>query len=165
MKGIALSTIALFLIAIVSISVLISFIGVNIPEVLKEGYCSIFLGLAGLLPLPESYKPSPPSFCKSLREVQQLAYIESSQPDRISFDIASYIVACWERTGRINMGQNFNCYEVVIKRIDGVVNETSVKSQLPENYKNLMSWQAGEIKTPKSIGILYNATQKLIVVV
>jgi len=165
MKGIALSTIALFLIAIVSITVLISFVGVNIPRILKEGYCSIVQGLVGFLPLPESYKPSLPPFCKPFSVFQQLVYIESSQPARISFDTASYVMACWERTGRINMGQNTNCYEVVIKRIDGTVNEASVKSQLPENYKNLMSWQAGEITTPKSIGIFYNATQKLIVVV
>lgn len=165
MKGIALSTIALFLIAIVSITILISFTSVNIPQALKEGYCSMVQGFIGFLPLPESYKPSLPTYCKPSSTFQQVVYIESSNPERISFEIASYVMACWEKTGRLNIGQNTNCYELVIKKIEGAVNEASVKSQLPEKYKNLMNWQAGEVMTPKSIGIFYDATQKLIVVV
>lgn len=165
MKGIAISTIAIFLIAIVSITVLISFTGINIPQAMKEGYCLMLQGLAGLLPLPESSNPSLPSYCRSSIVIQQTVYIESPYPDRISFDIASYVMSCWEKTGRINLGQNMDCFEVVIRRIQGTVNGTSVKSQLPEDYKNLLSWQAGEVTAPKSIAIFYNATQKLIVVV
>ncbi|MEM7814682.1 MAG: hypothetical protein QXK48_03895 [Candidatus Aenigmatarchaeota archaeon] len=164
MKGIALSTIALFLIAIVSITVLISFVGINVPNALKEGYCSMVQGLAGFLPLPEAFKPSLPSFCKP-SIAQNLVYIESSEPERISFEIASYVMACWEMTGKINVGQNTNCYEIVIKRIEGKVDENSVRSQLPGNYKQLMEWRAGEIITSKSIGIFYNSTSKLVVVV
>lgn len=165
MKGIALSTIALFLIAIISITVLISFVGVNIPEALKSGYCSMVQGFVGLLPMPESSKPSLPLFCKPSSAIQQVVYIESSLPDRISFDVASYILACWERTGKLNVGQDTNCYEIVIKGIDGVINETTVKSQLPTAYKDKIDWQAGDVSTPKSLGVFYNSTQKLIVVV
>ena len=165
MKGIALSTIALFLIAIVSIVVLISFIGGNMPQALKSGYCSMIRGLIGLLPLPESLKPSLPLYCEPFSVVQQMYYTESSNPDRISFDIAAYVMACWEKTGSINMGQDTNCYEIVIKRIDGIVNGDIIKSQLPEKYKGILGWQAGDVATPKSIGIFYNATQKLIVVI
>jgi hypothetical protein len=164
MKAIALETIAFFLIAIVSIMVLISFVGVNIPQALKQGYCSLVQGFLGFLPLPESLKPSLPAFCKQ-QALQQTVYIETELPERISFEIAAYVIACWEKTGRINLGQNSYCYEVVIKRISGTVNETTVKEQIPENYKDILNWQAGDITTPKSIGIYYNATEKLIWVV
>ncbi|MEM5829287.1 MAG: hypothetical protein QW040_00435 [Candidatus Aenigmatarchaeota archaeon] len=164
MKGIALSTIALFLIAIVSITVLISFVGSNIPNALKESYCSIVQGLIGFLPLSATFRPSLPPFCRQ-SPTQNLVYIESSNPEKISFDIASYVMACWEITGKINVGQNINCYELVIKRIEGSVNESSVKSQLPRDYKQIMEWKANEITTPKSIGIFYNSTSKLIMVV
>jgi hypothetical protein len=164
MKGIALETIAVFLIAVVSITLLISFIGVNIPQALKAGYCSLFQGLLGFLPLPEASKPSLPSFCKQSSS-QQLVYTESELPDRISFDLAAYIIACWEKTGRINLGQNMNCYEVVIKRISGTINETTVKEKMPDNYKNILNWKAGEVNSPKSLGIYYNSTEKSITVV
>jgi hypothetical protein len=164
MKAIALETIAFFLIAIVSIMVLISFVGINIPQALKQGYCSLAQGLLGFLPLPESLKPSLPAFCKQ-QAVQQTVYIEAELPERISFEIAAYTIACWEKTGKINLGQNSYCYEVVIKRISGIVNESTVKDQMPDNYKNILNWQAGEISSPKTIGIYYNSTEKLIWVV
>ncbi|MEM5853189.1 MAG: hypothetical protein QW228_02310 [Candidatus Aenigmatarchaeota archaeon] len=164
MKGIAISTIALFLIAIASIVVLISFVGTNLPAALKELYCSLFQGIAGFLPLPEYMKSSPPSFCKST-QIQKVFYIEASDPERISFEIASHVLACWEITGKIGVDQNTNCYEIVIKRINGIVDEDSVKSNLPKDYKGIMKWEAGEITTPKSIGIFYNSTSKLITVI
>jgi hypothetical protein len=164
MKAIALETIAFFLIAIVSIMVLISFVGINIPQALKQGYCSLAQGFLGFLPLPESLKPSLPTFCKQ-QAVQQTVYIEAELPERISFEIAAYTIACWEKTGKINLGQNSYCYEVVIKRISGIVNESTVKDQMPDNYKNILNWQAGEISSPKSIGIYYNSTEKLIWVI
>ncbi len=164
MKGIALETIALFFIAIVSIVLLISFMGFNVPKALREGYCYIARGLLGFLPLPEHAKPSLPHFCKETI-YQQLIYIESELADRISYEIASYVMACWEKTGRIGMAQNANCFEIVIRRVNGVVNENSVKANLPERYRDLMSWRAGEIDRPKSLGIIYDAGQKLVVVV
>jgi hypothetical protein len=143
---------------------LISFVGLNIPQALQQGYCSLAQGFIGFLPLPESLKPSLPSFCKK-QPAQQTAYIEAELPDRISFEIAAYTIACWEKTGKINLGQNYYCYEVVIKRIKGIVNETTVKEQIPNDYKDILNWQAGEISSPKSIGIYFNATEKLIWVV
>jgi len=81
MKAIALETIAFFLIAIVSIMVLISFVGINIPQALKQGYCSLAQGFLGFLPLPESLKPSLPAFCKQ-QAVQQTVYIEAELPEK-----------------------------------------------------------------------------------
>lgn len=164
MEGIALETIALFIIAIFSIVVLISFVGINVPQALQKGYCSLFQGIFGFLPLPESLKPSQPTFCKHQAQ-QQIVYIEAEMPDKISFEVAAYVIACWERTGKINIGQNSYCYEAVIKRIVGTVNETTVKQQIPENYKDILNWQAGEITSPKSIGIYYNSTERRIWVV
>lgn len=165
MKAIALSTIAVFLIAIASIVVLISFLTTNLPEALRQGYCSISRSLLGFLPLPDYLKPNLPSFCKSDYVLQRVVYIETSNPDRISFEVASYVMACWEQTGRINLNKNVNCYEVVIRRIEGFVDEVSVKSQLPDEYKNLMEWQAGIVDVPKSLGIIYDANKKLVVVI
>jgi len=165
MKAIALSTIAIFIIAVASIVILISFLTTNFPEALKQAYCSLSRSLLGFLPLPEHLRPSLPTFCKSDYVLQRVVYIESSNPDRISFEIAAHVIACWEQTGKISLNKNANCYEVVIKRVEGVVDETSVKSQLPNEYKNLMEWQAGFVDREKSLGIFYDASKKIVVVV
>ena len=165
MKGIALSTIALFIIAIVSIILLISFVGVNLSPALKKGYCDIVRGFVGMLPLPEHMKPSLPVFCAGAATYQQVVTIEAETADRIAYEIAAYSLACWKITGEINVGQNTNCYELVLKRISGEVTKEKVVAQLPAGYRNKIDWQAGSITTAKSIGIYYNATSKLIVVV
>jgi hypothetical protein len=165
MKGIALSTIALFVIAIVSIILLILFIGVNVSPAIKKGYCDMFRGFSGLLPLSENMKPSLPSFCAEPVGYQQVVTIESGDPDRIAYEIAAHSLACWKITGEINVGQNTNCFELILKRIYGDVTKEKVIANLPEDYRNSIDWQAGAIKTTKSIGIYYNATSKLIVVI
>jgi hypothetical protein len=165
MKGIALSTIALFIIAIVSIILLIIFVGVNLSPAIKKGYCDFLRGFAGLLPLPEHMKPSLPPFCAGAEVYQQVIYIETNDPNRIAYEIAAHSLACWKATGEVNVGQNINCYELVLKRISGSVESTDVIGNLPAGYENIIDWQAGSITTPKSIGIYYDATSKLIVVV
>jgi hypothetical protein len=165
MKGIAISTIFLFLIAIVSIILLISFVGGNLPSSLKQGYCFIVQGLGGFLPLPEHMKPSLPSFCSIGRTFQEIIIIEAEDPDKVSYEIASHTLACWEITGKIKKGQNTNCFELVLKRLNKEVTREMVIEKLPEDYRNRIDWQIDSINTPKSIGIYYDADNQLIVVV
>jgi hypothetical protein len=165
MKGIALSTIALFIIAIISIILLIIFVGTNVSPAVKKGYCDIVRGLAGLLPLPEHMKPPLPSFCTSSAVYQQVVNIEAEDSDRIAFEIGAYCLACWEKTGKVGVSGNTNCFELVLKRISGEVTREKVIAKLEESYRNKIDWRAGSITTAKSIGIYYNATSKLIVVV
>lgn len=165
MKGIVLATIALFIIAIVGIIILITFVAVNLSPAVKNGYCDIVRGFSGLLPLPEYMKPSLPSFCVSGVTYQQVITLETGDPDSIAYEIAAESLACWKTTGEINIGQNANCYELVLKRVNSAVTEQMVIANLPTDYKDIIDWQAGSITTPKSIGIYYNATSKLIVVI
>lgn len=165
MKGIALSTVALFIIAIVSIIILIGFVGANFPPAIKKGYCDTVRGFIGLLPLPEYMKPSLPAFCVDKNLFQQLVTIETGNPDRIAYEIAAHSMACWKITGKIGIGQNTNCFELVLKRVNGEVVVDDVLRNLPSEYRNKIDWQAGIITTPKSIGIYYNASSKLIVIV
>jgi len=165
MKGIALSTIALFLLAIVSIIILIMFIGTNFSTTIKKGYCYVVRGLTGILPLPESMKPPLPGFCTDSVDYQCVVAIEGDDPDRIAYEIASYSLACWKKTGEINVGMDKNCCELILKRVSGQVTNETVVAQLPTDYKNKIDWQAGVITTPKSIGIYYNSTSNLVVVV
>jgi hypothetical protein len=163
MKAIAISTIAVFLIAIVSIMILISFVGGQLPPALKKGYCNTIRGLVGLLPLPESMKPSLPPYCTT-EGGQNVVTIESGDVNKISYEIAARALACWEQTGKIGLGQDRNCYEIVLKRVDGEVTRENVTSYM-KNYENIIDWQIGNITEPKSVGIFYNSTGKTIGVV
>lgn len=165
MKGIALSVIALFILAIVSIIILILFVGTNLSPAMKKGYCDIVRGFTGLLPLPEQSKPPLPSFCMETSTPQRTYTIEAGDPDKIAYEIAAYSLACWKITGEINVGQNTNCFELILKKVNGDVTKEKVLANLPEEYRNKTDWQAGVISTAKSIGIYYNATNKSIVVV
>lgn len=163
MKGFTISIIVYFVIAIVSISLLMIYMGTNVPQSLRGIYCSFTLGISGILPLPESMRISVPQYCKSnVVPVETTYTIESSDPQFISNKIAQYVVACWEIGGNVNVGQSKSCYEIIIKRINGEVTEQSVKSFLPDQYKNIMWWRIGTIKDPKSVGIGYDANTRTI---
>jgi hypothetical protein len=164
MKGIAISTVALFIIAIFVVVLLIIFIGSNFSPALRSAYCSFLKGLRGFLPLPESLRPGLPAYCKE-EVYSHTYYIESSQPDRIAYDVASYVLACWEITGKVDLKVNRTCSEVVIKRIEGSFNESLVKDKLPDNYKDILEWRASTIDKPKSLGIFYEYPRKKVVVV
>jgi hypothetical protein len=53
----------------------------------------------------------------------------------------------------------------VLKKVKQEITVKDVMEKLPLNYRDKINWQAGEISTPKSIGIYYNATEKLVWVV
>ena len=163
MKGIAISTIALFVIAIVSITILIAFFSSNLRPALRKGYCSIMLSLLGFLPIPEHLRPSLPPYCKPI-ESQKMVVIESSIPQRIAFEIASHVLACWKMTGEIGVTEDTYCYELVIRRLDGSVSKDDVMAELPSEYKDIVLWSAGTISTPKSLGIYYNQSEGKVVV-
>ena len=163
MKGIALSTIALFIIAIVSITILIAFFSSNLQPALRKGYCSIMLSLLGFLPIPEHSKPPLPPYCKPV-ESQRIVVIESSVPERIAFEIASHALACWKMTGEVGVSEDMYCYELVIKRLDGSVSEEEVLTELPSEYRDVILWNAGTITMPKSLGVYYNQSEGKVVI-
>lgn len=166
MKGIAISTLFLFILAMVSIVLLISFIGVTVSPAIRKGYCDILRGFTGLLPLPEYAKPALPSYCTAATtNYQQVVIIEGDDPDKIASDIAAYSLACWKTTGEINLGQDSSCYELDLKRVSGQVTKENVTAKLDTDYKNKIDWQTGTITAPKAIGIYYNSTSKLIMVI
>jgi hypothetical protein len=164
MKGIAISTVALFIIAIFTVTLLIIFIGSNISPALKNAYCSLVIALRGFLPLPESLRPGLPAYCK--KEVYpNTYYIESNEPDRIAYEIASHILACWTITGKVELKANRTCSEVVVKRIEGIVDSNLVKSKLPENYQDIFEWRSSVIDRPMSLGIFYEYPSKKVIIV
>ncbi len=164
MKGIALSTIAYILIAIVAIALLITYIGLQISPSLRKIYCNFLSGLNSFLPLPSALKPSLPEFCE-IPQTFQTIIIESGDVNYISRKIAEYSLACWSITAKIELETDKTCYEIVLKRVDNKVMKDNVTYQLPPDYRDIIDWKVGDIEMPKSIGIYYNATSKLIEVV
>jgi hypothetical protein len=164
MRGLALTTIAYFILAIVTIVLIIALISNRISPAIRKAYCSVIRGLRAFLPLPSHMKPDMPIYCESTGSVSpKTIEVEATIPDRIAFQIASYVLACWEQTGKFNMGQNNICYELIIGRVDGEVNKDMVNQTLvEEGYPNLLEWKLDKIIVAKSIGVSYNSTSKKI---
>ncbi|MEM5843935.1 MAG: hypothetical protein QW841_01690 [Candidatus Aenigmatarchaeota archaeon] len=164
MKGIALTTVAYILIAIVAISVLITFIGLQFSPSLRKIYCNFLSGLNSFLPLPASLRPSLPEFCE-VSQGFQTVILEGGNVTFISRKIAEYSLACWSTTAKVGLETDMTCYEIVLKRLDGKVTKDDVTSFLPPDYRDIIEWKIGDIETPKSVGIYYNATTSKIEVV
>jgi hypothetical protein len=167
MKGdIALPTIGYFVIALVTIVLVLTLVGTKISPSVKNAYCSFIRGLREFLPLPSHMKLPLPSYC----EVEGTVYIEtktieSRNPDNIEFLIASYVLACWEKTGKLDVGQNTLCYELILNGANQPgVTQNGVDQKLSnEGYSSIMTWKIeSPLTESKSIGISYNSTSKRI---
>lgn len=114
-----------------------------------------------ILPLPPSFKPTLPIYCQENITILETKTIESSDPAYVAKMIAAYIVACWEKTGKINIGHDVACFELILS--SGVdkpgVSSSDVESiLLDEGYPIFISWFADSPLTRKtSIVISYNA--------
>ncbi|MBU5688678.1 MAG: hypothetical protein KQA41_00405 [Candidatus Aenigmarchaeota archaeon] len=161
MKGIALSTLAYIILALISLIVVLSLIGNKIYPSLQDAYCKILIGVKSVLPLPTHMKTDLPMFCNKEDNENKILTEEiyTGDPDRIAFAIASYILACWEKASKID--DNILCYEIVLKNLDGIVTEDMIKEKLGD-YSSILKWNVGDIQQPKSIGIFYNAEEKII---
>lgn len=169
-KGIALEMIAYVTIALVGLILVFMLIGSKISPAVRNINCKIMLGLRGLLPLPKYLKPPLPAYCsETIDVVMEECIIYSKNPERVAFELAAHVLACWEKTGKINLGQDKLCYECYIQYgVDGSVSENMVKDDLKEygtGYENILDWKAGSISTKTSVGIRYNSTSKLIEVI
>lgn len=167
MKGIALSTVAYMILAIVAISLLIMLIGIRVSPTLRKAYCSSIQGINSVLPLPSNLKPSLPIYCASdVSIISETIELNTNIPEKISFEIASHVAACWQKTGAANFARSQLCYEIIIYGVNGMVTENSVRSILEkENYQDILLWKVGDISSAKSIAIMYNPGVKKIEVV
>lgn len=168
MKGITIATIGYFIIALVTIILIISLIGTKISPAVRNFYCSFSRGLKGILPLPEYMKPPLPSYCRMNGNGGfQTVIIENMDPKDIEFKMAAHILACWEKTGRLNKGQNTLCYELVLRRTpSGDVTKDGVNQTLVEEGFDNLDWKTDDtISSTRSIGISYNSDDKTIEVV
>jgi len=163
-KGIALSTIAYFILAIATIALIVGLIGNKIYPSMKNTFCNIYQGVRGILPLPSAWKPDVPLYCQKEREVYlETIEIASTNPDRVAFEIAAYCLACWEKTAKVNLGQSVVCYELVIGSVSGEVTQDMVIGKIEESGQTIdLSWKVGIINGPKSIGISYNSNERKI---
>jgi len=169
MKGITIAAIGYFIIAFVTIILIIGLIGTKFSPAIRNFYCSFSRGLRGILPLPEHMKPPLPSYCRLDGNGEfQTVIIEDRYPEDIEFKIAAYCLACWERTGRLNKGQSIICYELVLKRtpLGDVMKDNVNQTLVDEGYPTILEWKTGSIiNSARSIGISYNADSKKIEVV
>ena len=171
MKGIALETIAYFMIALATIVLIFMLIGTKITPAIKNAYCNFVRGIRLILPLPTYMRPPLPTYCEKNATIYvKTILIDSDQPDTIEFLIASYVTSCWEQTGKLDVGQNVLCYELVLKnKPTGNVEREKVEEKIvsgwPE-YSDIMDWKTDDpINQIKSIGITYDSTNKKIEVV
>ena len=170
MKGIALETIAYFVIALATIIFIFMIVEDKIAPAVKSAYCHFVRGINLILPLPSYMRPPLPTYCEKNNTIYiQTEVIETTDPSRIEFLIASHVIACWEKTGRLDVGQNTLCYELVLKKdpdSPGVLKNKVNGTLVGENYPSLMNWKTDDIiSNKKSIGISYNSTSKKIEVV
>jgi len=169
MKGITIAAIGYFIIAFVTVILIISLIGTKISPAVRKFYCSFSRGLRGILPLPEHMKPTLPSYCRlDGNGGFQTVIIEDRDPEDIEFKIAAYCLACWERTGRLNKGQDTVCYELVLRRtpLSDVTKDGVNQTLVDEGYPRILDWKTDDtISSTRSIGISYNSTSKKIEVV
>jgi len=160
MKGLALETIAYFIIALVTIIIILTLIGTKLSPAIRNAYCSFVRGLRNLL-------PPLPSYCIPESTPFKTEIIESNQAVPYVRDhLAAYIIACWETTRKLNVGQDKICYEVVLRNnLDIPLTQADVSSVLTqENYnpENILTWKADTIQEKGSIAISYNSTSKKI---
>jgi hypothetical protein len=169
MKGIALETIAYFMIALVTIILIFSLVGTKITPAIKNAYCNFVRGIRLILPLPNYMRPPLPTYCEKNATVYlETKLIETDVPDRIEFMIASYVIACWEKTGKLEVGQNTLCYELIMKRKPtGDVERTNIENLVNKEYSGIMEWKfsVDRIVDATSIGITYNSTNMKIEVI
>ncbi|MBU5690178.1 MAG: hypothetical protein QXM68_03490 [Candidatus Aenigmatarchaeota archaeon] len=164
MKGIALSVIAYMILSLVVLIVILSLIGNKIYPAAKEGYCKFVIGIRSVLPLPTHMKTDIPTICqKTERIYPETIEILSGDPLRISFNIAAYSQACWERTSNQNYNKDVLCYELVLRRVDSAVTYQMVQNYLGTNSNILLTFN--DITAPRSIGIIYNHQQNKIQVI
>jgi len=167
MKGIVLPTIAYFLIAFATIVLIISLINLKFSPSIKHAYCSFLRSLRTLLPLPSYMRPSLPSYCAEELTVK-VREIEADDPEKISFLIASYIVACWKETGELNLKKNVTCYELVLTNVKppGVLKDDVNRTLTEEGYGDILVWRREDvIAKPTSLIISYNSTNKKVEVI
>jgi len=168
MKGITLAAIGYFIIAFVTIILIIGIIGTKVSPSIKNFYCSFSRGLRGILPLPEHMKPGLPSYCRfDGNGGIVVVIIEDRDPDIIEYKIAAYCLACWEITGELNKGQDKICYELVLRRDPwDEVKEGDVIKELEKEKFDDIEWKTDDtIISTRSIGIRYNAESKKIEVI
>ncbi|OGI15079.1 hypothetical protein A3K63_03800 [Candidatus Micrarchaeota archaeon RBG_16_49_10] len=166
MKGLALESIAYMILALVSIALIIMIVTGRLGPAAKSAYCNFLKGLKSLLPLPAHMRTSMPAYCTQEVAGIEPVVINSRDSAAISRDLAAYIAACWAKTGKVNMGKDFLCYEVTIKYVDSQVTEDSVLQVLvDEGFPNFpLLWLAGNIDSPKVLSVGYEADIQRIVV-
>lgn len=169
MKGLALEMMAYFVIALIGVIVLFMFVTGRLSTAMRNAYCKLLAGISGLLPIPRHLKPSLPSYCVPERVVMEECVIRSRDPNAIAFQLASHVIACWKKTGEINVGQDKLCYECYVEYgVNGVVTKDMVVSYLLEyssKYGSIMDWKIDGIAEKTSVGIKYNAVTKLVEVI
>lgn len=167
MKGLAIESIAYMVLAIVAILLIIMLISGKIAPATTSAYCKFIKGLKSILPLPPHLKTPLPAFCQDDGVTPLETHeILMSDPERIAYEISAYLVACWEETGKVNRGRDILCYELIIGNVDGSVTESDVLLILEkEGFREFpLTWNTGEIKSAKSIGVKYDSNAKKIVV-
>lgn len=148
------------ILAIITLVILLSLIGNKIYPALKETYCAIIRGMRMILPLPTELKTDVPNFCKKeTQDAMKVVELETQDPEKIAFNVAAYIAACWEITGKVKIGQDKLCYELIIKKINAPVTESMVRRYLSENQQNVPLMWSQDIEKPKSIAIKYNSQE------
>jgi len=131
MKGIEISLklIAEVIITLVAILVIFLIFKTLMPSQTNNALCKIYRGISAL-PLPEFLKTMPPD-CSTFYQVVERIRISESKDSEIEQRLANYITKCWEEKANSGKsGVTFDCYELYIKSIDGIVIESGVTGML-----------------------------------
>jgi len=126
---------------------------------MRSGYstsvmCRIYSTIQ-VLPLPQNLKYMPTECFAT--PITERVVIEKTDVSNVSAEIKDYVMKCWkEKANEGKYGVTFECYEIFVKNIDGLITEADITnllkakgycSSLPNNFldKEKMDFDCGDL--------------------
>jgi len=128
-KGLALHTIAAFIIAIIGVSVFLLLVSGNMQEAINTIYCKTYLWIANSIPFAET--PTIPEICTPKK---YLASERINERDNkvVSRILLALTISCWKQAEILRKEEDFGCYEVKISNKVENVTEANLSTVLIE---------------------------------
>ncbi|MCD6403405.1 MAG: hypothetical protein J7K98_03685, partial [Candidatus Aenigmarchaeota archaeon] len=121
MKGLALNTIGVLVIAMVSVLLLLSLVSGTLKDAANWLYCKVYIKLLGFFQGQEL--GSIPEVCKIFYLKNQAKEVEIKEGDNTIFSrkLLALIIACWKEAEIKGLYEDHPCYQIRIKtRVEDV---------------------------------------------
>lgn len=120
-QGLALTTVAIYIIAFFSLATITLFINKPLKEGATNFYCSI-----------QSQFGSKPAFCDSNACQGEKVTLDAENKNKLAMEIAAYSIACIKSKSGCSRGENIVCYTLNPKKTTEAVSEKDVARALEQ---------------------------------